>query len=448
MNRLNQLYHKNINFLIFISPLIIIFFVLSWSRLADNTFGVIKAILFFLLAILSFLYSYIKNKDPFHPTGIYNSVWFLILAIAELQLSTLQEPMLLETYCGVLGALVSFNLGGTVFFKQKIFKYEIEKINYRRLKKILLVTYPIMLFAFIYEINKIGFIPLFMTTGELKFINYLHYLTVGAIIPIYLGYAYISNKGKFKLFDFVVLLIILLCIIQLLLLRTRQILLFPILGILLYMNKTMKLKLRYFYIIAIFYILIFISLGNLRLAGSAQGYSSDISGYGLIQKTDSQFLGWFNTYTVMGVQNFQNNIKYRTEFYHGLNTFYFLADLTLLDRVLKFDEKRQIIYSGLGGNIDLSTYLGDLYQDFGLLWVIIIPFFYGMFCVYVYNFYRTSRNYIVPFIYGIVLSMIVLSTFSSYFSRSIPFVFMGMTIFLGHVLYRLSLNTKNIKSMD
>jgi len=417
----NKSIKKDFDLMIFMILLFSLFYIIFWLPYAKNVFSLIKSFIFILLSFFFLLNSYRKNKDLFSPNGIYNFMWFFIMGIMELQLSRLQSPLILKTYIGIFGALISFNIG--TFIINNKFNYKRINKNFfvkkkNRIKFLILFYYFISVIAFAIEIKNMGGIPLF-NPSEMKYLNYIHYLTLMSSFLVFITFSYIyMSKEK----DFLILLVFVFSIIQLVLINSRQILMLPIISIVLIVNKKRSIDIKTVLIFLIIAITLFIFLGNYRI-NKLEGVNSIVD-YARFEEADSDFLAWFNTYTVISVYNFQNEIQRRTVFYKGLNTFKFILDLTLLDNFIDYNFDKQSIYSGLGGNISLSSYLGSLYADFGLLWVIIIPFFYGVFCKLIYGKYLMKKSPLWSFIYANVLLMIILSTFTSYFSRSTPFVYM------------------------
>lgn len=412
---------KDFNLMIFMILLFSLFYTIFWLPYAKDLFSLTKSFMFILLSFLLFLNSYRKNKDLFSPNGIYNFMWFFIMGIMELQLSRLQSPLILKTYIGIFGALVSFNIGTLIInnkFNYKKINKNFFKKKRRKIKLLILFYYFISVIAFAIEIKNMGSIPLF-NPNKMKYLNYIHYLTLMSSFLVFITFAYMYlSKEK----DFLICSVFVFSIIQLVLINSRQILMLPIISIILLINKKRSINIKTVLIFLMIAITLFIFLGNYRI-NKLEGVDSIVD-YARFEEADSDFLAWFNTYTVISVYNFQNEIQRRTVFYKGLNTFKFILDLTLLDNLIDYNFEEQKVCSGLGGNISLSSYLGSLYADFGLLWVIVVPFFYGMFCKLFYGKYLMEKSPLWSFIYANVLLMIILSTFTSYFSRSTPFVYM------------------------
>jgi len=426
----------------------LVFYLIAWLPLADSFFDGLKSLLFILMGMSFFVYSYIKYEDMFSPLAVYNLLWFFILAIGELKLSALQGGLGPLAYALIFGSIMSFNLGASLFGKKGFVDTSgieyIEKRKNNLLLAILLFFIASFSAAVIESANSGFLFPFLSGDRNFKYINYLHYLTMAQSLVMFLCFVFLRT---FKTNRKTIYLIFVLAIIQAILFRNRWVLFMPVIGCFMYVNKYYGIKAKQMVTLGLMLILLLVGVGsvrmmieNVRIGASPE---RSILTYGHVNKTGSQFLGWLNTYTVMSVQNFQNNIEQRQQFDKGLNTFGFILDLTLLDRLfnrenLGIDEK-QLVYSGLGGNIVLSTYLGELYADFGPIWVLIVPMFYGLFCGLMYRGYRSGKSMVWSYIYGIVLTMIIFSAFSSYFSRSGPFVFMLMASSVVLIL-RLRLN--------
>jgi oligosaccharide repeat unit polymerase len=386
-----------------------------------------------VFSVLVFLSAYKYYNDMLSPAGVYLTIWLFSAGVSNLYLSGHQQMWDGHMWLAVLGSTFAFFVGvfsfeivrGRKMILPPIGEFKIEW-DMNRFRTFIYSLFTVSLLAYLLEIRRFG-IPILSgapTTAYEGFgINYVHYLTVTFVLVIILSLSYIKAKGFFKSLSIGPIAIISIAAITSLLARGHLIMVLVMLLVVYnYMFK--KISLRYLLVFMVIGLLLFNAVGNIRLANRAAWLAKHVGRVDLPNKVS--WLAWPYLYISMNFENLRTAIKERDEFYFGRVSLKPLWAVTLSKSYYLRGTKKYRNYTNPGFNV--STYLADLYADFGFAGTFIVPFLLGLFSNIFYYWVRYKKQFYLLLIYGLVVYSLAWTFFSNYFNDPLLYFFIVIII--------------------
>ena len=370
-------------------------------------------ILIFLLFFL-FLFFLMKHKDFFYPNVIFNLVWFVVLLLNELKLSTLQRDLSDRTVLIFFTAIASFNIMN-LFFAKRSFAYnkkniDSEKIKnekVRNIKEKTKIAKLIVMVIFVVEVIYSGGFPLlwnFIGSSKTYFDFGIPSLT-GAFygLVICLGaYSLFNNKKDFVLYFAIGILVL-----------SKQIILSMIIEGIIYGIYVGRLRLTFKKVAIIGAVLLvgFSILGNIR---SGTSEIDNVFHAKAEYENIYQPVKWAYSYLTFSVSNFDilANMSNGGTNYGASTLKEFLP--TVITNSLNIKENYSPYYRVLI-NFNVSTYLPSLYLDFGIIGIAIFNAIIGFFGIKFYNRLKNYKSPKVALYYAIFVHNIIFLSFTNMF---------------------------------
>lgn len=391
--------------------LIIGFLFLSSSIILLDFWGLsfVVAVIMIVLAIA--LYFIFSKKDLFNPLAIYSLFWLGGIGISKLNLSYDQNNWSFYFWLNLILAYVMFVLGYYFVYKKvdvkslvKIKKY---KFGNDRFYLAIVILFILCLTSFILEVIILRFIPLFsaqMEAYKTFHISGVHYFVVTVCILPSLTMIYKSNGGKKK----ILLINIISFLIPILIVSRQLIILQVVLVVVTYHYFYKKLSLKLILAIGCISIVSFSILSNLRHQNVSYIYRV------AHMKTNKESI--FTQpylYVAMSFENLRNIIDNFHSYKLGQNILYPILAFTNTKGF--FNDSYKLHYL-TNEYFTVSTYLSDIYYDFGVAGVVIIVFLLGCIYSFVYKLILENKELsIITSIHGILTYCIIFSFFVSWF---------------------------------
>lgn len=366
----------------------------------------------FLLLIIFLIVSVLKDKDILSPRVLFNLIWLFILGLYQLRLSYWQQDLSSRTLLIFLCCIISFNISSLFFSMFKINKVRFlkrEKNNNQFSNRVFKINIFILILFVIEVIYSKGFPLLWKFTDSTKSymdfgIPSLHGALSGLIIC--LGAYYMLKKSKLKwvylLFGILIL--------------SRQVIISMILEGIVFNIKVIQDKLKtinikkYAFLLLII-IVLFGVFGNFR--SGSQRMSNLFRPKPEYQEIPSSIM-WSYSYLTFSISNFNNLVSITDG---GINKGATILNDLLPSIVLKsvnIEEEFRSNYL-INSNFTVSTYLADVYVDFGILGIIIMNMIIALLGIYYYKQTRYESNDKNNLLYAIFAHNLIFLFFNNMF---------------------------------
>src|SRR3989442_901013 len=187
---------------------------LGWdSRPFANDYGWLSGIFSFLSGF-TFLRGYRNPEwDAFSPLRLFYTIWFALLALGCLRLTTAELPFTIRFWVTVACGLLGFYLGAQRARRgaEKGYRIALGKlrdhwqVNWRPSRALFVMgfLFVICLFAFVYEYRRAGMLPLLAEDPEWARFHfgansYVHRFAISFYLLILLGYIGIVHLRKYR----------------------------------------------------------------------------------------------------------------------------------------------------------------------------------------------------------------------------------------------------------
>lgn len=360
----------------------------------------------------------IGNKVIITPNTVYFLFVFLF-GYSFIPLSNANEQIEIDTFI-VLFFSVFFFLTG--IYIGKGIKLKISPLPIQTNIRILIfrLTFIFSFIVFLLECARVGFIPLFnmfsvnvyeqMSENAIPILHY--FVQMVNILPIL---AYILHK-KNLISSNERNIVLAGCAFIMLNSLSRQTWVLTIICFGVYYMFYYVLSKKKFLIVLFLTLILFLGIGAIRLLTityddrSNVEYLKDYSDIDYDANLVEVYLGLYSTNNFTTLKRFVKTADDAN--YLGLGVYTFKPVFTLLG-LSKFDSFD--INKDLDSFSALGTYAIEPYLDFGLIGVIFINLFYGIFVSYTYKRYREGKErWIVP--WGVMAFCLVMAAFTNFFN--------------------------------
>jgi len=343
------------------------------------------------------------KKMIINPLFIFSSVWFIIIIFYSFKVSYFFPKDNNLIYTLAFGSIITFSIGflSLALIDRKKIHYEYKHINiYNYVNFVRFILLVISLIVFINVI--IDGLPPFFNFLGINTKNYMEYGRLKNILFAFLIFLFVISeydKGpRYKIISILLLVIyvtrgnIIFAIITFIFLKIQE-------------NKiTNKRIIVLFTLLILFTILLFQIIGDYRTGSNVFYDSLEIKENYRIKNAG---VIWVISYISMPIVNLIEIIKHSDYYFYGQN----ILNNSLPAFINISSKASEYIYSLLPNkNNTVSTYLSNVYLDFGLLGIILYNYLIGIFSGYLYFF---SRNNVLK---SVFLTSITLSFFYDYFS--------------------------------
>ncbi|TDT52018.1 O-antigen polymerase [Fonticella tunisiensis] len=390
-----------------------------------------------LIATSIFLYIKFSKNDLFNPLGLYSVFWIGAIGLASFRLSNYQHGWTFFMWLNVLLAYFMFIIGYYLmkkFIKINGLRNTTYLFNNDKLYQSIIILFSLCTLAFSIEVAVLGFIPLFSKSMDayLRFkISGLHYFTVTiALIPA-LTIIYKKYGGKkpvmwMNIISFIIPILIV----------SRQLLIFEVVILIITYNYIVRrISKKFVIVVGIIIVILFSLASNLRHQNLAYIYSvADM------KTTKLGILTQPYLYVSMNFENLRNIIENFKDYTLGKNMLFPIFAFTNTKKYFDYTYKTKYLTNP---NFNTSTYLSDIYFDFGLIGIVVVTFILGAIYWYVYNiFVKKDKNNLYIVIYSILSYCLIFSFFVPWYFN--PTIWFYIIVLSGIYIYTND-NSKIIK---
>lgn len=372
----------------------------------------------YMVIILFTIIDFMHTKVIFTPIKIFNFVWIAVLFLYELKLSYIQQDFSDRTLLIFFLCIISYNIAA-ILFKMIIDKKNINKIKNEQqnvkieeinLEKIIKIINIIFIVSFIIEIIYSKGIPLlWKLTGSPK-----TYLDFG--IPSFHGMlngfaacmgTYLLFRKKCKSKYIYIIYAVLIISRQLLITIFIQSIIY---NILLKLKQGKKVNYKRYILIFIIILIVFTIIGNFRSSNVMEQNFKPTEKY----ENLSEGIMWIYSYVEFSFSNF-NNLVSMTDggVNYGASMFNFFLP-TAVSNMLHIEEIYSPYYL-VSPCFNVSTYLPEIYLDFGLLGIIAFNAIIGMIGTCLYIKVRDTEKIKWILMYSVFLHNVILLFFVNMF---------------------------------
>lgn len=363
----------------------------------------------------------------FNPLLLY-SFFIFNYSFNLLNLSILQHELTYKTNLIICLSIVFFIVGVLIYKRTEISKIII--INSKSKVYVLIILMILSITAFIVELFKLRYIPIFNILTNPTYSDSLKvytpllntFILASFLIPAWSYILYkekILTKRKYVTFSLISSFIIINH------LGGRQMILILLLSILLTYNYYYNLKFKAAMIILPVFITLFLFIGLYRSGRSDyEVYEKNMRNYAGIYKYDVTIIESFLTiYSSLRYTEMEKVLKEREiqDYWgYGRYTFRPIIKMTPLKKIHNFNNPD---FDTLNS---LCTYSIEPYLDFGYIGVIVINLLYGLYSTHVYLNYKnkSSPQYIITF--TIVTFCIIMMSFTNIFNTFFIWLMYGI----------------------
>src|SRR6266403_168601 len=407
---------------------------LSWNtRLFTTDRGWISGIFAFLAALTFFRGSRGQEWDAFSPLRLFYTIWFGLLAVGSLRLTTAELPFTVRFWVTVASGLLGFYLGALLVHRgaEKGFPIALARLrdywelNWQPSRALFLIglLFAVCSLAYAYEYWRAGTVPLLADDPEsARFTfgvnSYVHRFAISFYILALLGYIGLVHLRKYRVYF---LAVAALSSIAIILLTARSLLLSAVwMAIVLFHSGRRRLTLR------VLLLVVCIAYPSAKLAIDVKRFHDNPTYISLLNKIDfPEKQRWFAPdylYFSMTSQTLDNlthlvpdEISYSYGWYIGypLRVFWTpregdgfrgrLDDL-LWERSTDWSAVQSVT----------TTYMGVPYADFGIPGVFLFSCLFGWVSARVYDSMRRQPSFWRVFLYSEISFAIMLSIYGNY----------------------------------
>lgn len=407
---------KNIKFGLYIAVIFGISFVFAKFELY-----VVSGLVLLLLAAALYVCYFLKsNRNLLDMRGVYSLAWIGGMGLSALKLSLLQEDWHIITWVCLYLAYISFIFGYE--YKSKLFSISKKQLNQvykeKYYEKGLIICIRVVVIlsmaAFLAEVVILGYIPVFSSDPEaysMFHISGVHYFTVSTMFILPLNIIYYCLYNPFSKIRVVELLLysILSIAVPVLIVSRALLMMTVIISFVCAVNLFDKIKVRYLIAGGLMLVALYIFISVSRNHGVE--YLNSIY---QMKKETPIFISQPYIYIANNYDNFNELVKNIKEYSFGIASLTPVFSLTGLKFILNLP-----VYPVYTNIVELTTgtYLYDIYYDFGVIGVVILPLFMGYICSRVKSVHAEKHHPIKYFAEGIFLYILLFSFFTPWFSN-------------------------------
>ncbi|MGL5416282.1 MAG: O-antigen polymerase [Clostridium sp.] len=336
----------------------------------------------FCVIIAIYIFSIYNKQDFLHPISIYSIFWLGVAGISTFRVSYYQVKWSAYMWLIIILAYVTFILGFRVFRTRKNnnvddIKEFINNINIKKLYFVLKLLVGVSVISLLLEVALLKYIPLFSSSMN-SYRNFnvtgLHYFVVlvGIIPP--LAILYKRAGGRKKIWWMIVLSFVVSTLIV-----SRQLMIMQVVLIIIaihYFYK--KIKLKQFIIIFLLGIILFSLSFSLRNQNS--NYINNAAE--IMPKYQNSIIVKPLLYFNMNFNNLDIIVNNFHDYKLGENMIFPIVAFANIKDEINYNYKSEYLATP---NFNTCTYLADIYYDFGIFGVIILPFLLGIVYSRLYN---------------------------------------------------------------
>ena len=368
--------------------------------------------LIFGLLLFFLIFSIIKDKDFLSPSVLFNFMWLLTLSLYQLKISYWQQDFSDRTLWIFFLCIISYNLCGLFFslFKFRKIRLFSQKKRKKSLDKKIASINIIILFLFIIEVvYSQGFPLLWKITGSSKtYLNFgipsLHGALSGLVICLGSYYLFKKSKLKWLYLTFGILIlsrqVIISIIIEAIILNIKTV-----------YNKLKKINVKKYAVLLLIVIIFFGVVGNFR---SGKDTMNNLFYPKEQYRNMPTSIMWGYSYLTFSLSNFNNLVSMTDGAENNGTTVLNVLLPSVVTKQFKLEEKFNKNYL-VNTNFTVSTYLADIYIDFGIIGIIILNSLIACIGVYYYKQSKYKSSDKNNLLYAVFIHNIVFLFFNNMF---------------------------------
>ncbi|MGL4850424.1 MAG: O-antigen polymerase, partial [Clostridium sp.] len=336
----------------------------------------------FCIIIAIYIFSIYIRQDFLHPISIYSIFWLGVAGISTFRVSYYQVKWSLYMWIIIILAYITFVLGFKVFRIRKTnevddIKVVINNINVKKLYLVLKILVGLSYMSLLLEVVLLKYIPLFSSNMN-SYRNFnvtgLHYfvILVGIIPPLAILYKKAGGRKK-------IWWIVALSFVVSILIVSRQLIIMQVVLIIIarhYFYK--KIKLKQFVVIFLLGSILFSLSFSLRNQNS--NYINNVAK--IMPKYQNSIIVKPLLYFNMNFNNLNIIVNNFHDYKLGENMIFPILAFANIKDEINYSYKSEYLATR---NFNTCTYLADIYYDFGIIGVIILPFILGLIYSRFYN---------------------------------------------------------------
>lgn len=376
-------------------------------------------IIIYVVLVVLIILDYVKDKFLITPIKTFNFVWLCVMFFYNFKLSNIQQDFSERTLLIFLVCILSFDIVSMFMRRIKVSNKQhldkqsnVEKSNTAGIKytNTIIVINIIFILAFGVEIlYSRGFPLLWQLTGIGKtYIDFgipsFHGMLNG--LAICMGTILLFKKNNYSKYIYILYGILII---------SRQVLISMFVQAIVYniiLNIKEKRKINYkkYIVILLIIFILFSAIGNFR--------SGDVmkNNFAPKEKYENMPISimWIYSYLFFSFSNFNNLVSITDGgINHGASTINFLIP-TALTSILEIEEEYKPYYL-VSPCFTVSTYLPELYLDFGIVGIGVFNVIIAIITTYVYKKMRCTNNEKWIILYSVFIHNIVLLLFTNMF---------------------------------
>ena len=309
------------------------------------------------------------SKDTFNPLAIYTVFWLGSAGLSCFRMSKDQYSWSWYMWLVVLTAYITFVIGYLIVKKRVTKSSSSRTVDVNKLYIAIVTVVILSVLALIFEILVLGYLPLLskdMRAYKNFHISGIHYLVVSIslIPPLTMIYRKLGGKKHIIVLNVISFIVPVLIV-------SRQLTIFEfVVCIIAYHYLYKKIKMKFIISFSIVGMLVFSASGKLR--NQNVDY---IKHAARIESTSNSLLIQPYLYFAMNFENLRNIVENFDDFQCGRNMTFPILAFSNTKKYVDYSYKSDYITNE---NFTTSTYLSDVYFDFGYFGVLVIPFLLGM----------------------------------------------------------------------
>lgn len=390
----------------------------------------------YVLLIMFLIIDFMKTRELVTPIKVFDFIWLLTISLYELKLSYIQQELSQRTIWIFIACILSYNLIGNIFYNIKIERKKqrrkIKLFNIKIEDRIKIANY-IFIIIFLVEILYSKGIPLIWKIQKIPktYMDFgipsLHGALNGLVICLG-AYTLFKKKYYFKY----------LYLIFGILTLSRQVLMSIVIEAVVYniidtANNKTKINYKKYIIICIVIFIAFNVLGNFRSGNDVMGIVfNPRKGYENLPTS----IMWVYSYLTFSVSNFNNLVGITNGMVnYGTSTLNFFLPTVIINMV---DIKQNFNANYLvQSNFNVSTYLPEIYIDFGIIGIIVFNSLIAILGTYLYKKVKSEKCEYYYMLYSVFIHNIVFLFFVN--------MFIYIPIFIQFIYIPLLFKTNNEK---
>ena len=368
----------------------------------------------YILLILFLVIDFIRTRELITPSKVFNLIWFITIGLYELKLSYIQQDLSQRTMLIFILCILAYNIIGNIFyyikFESNRTKKTLKLFNIKIEDRIKIANYIFIAIFFIEILYSKG-VPLLWKIQKVPktYMDFgipsLHGALNGLVIC--LG-AYTLFKKK-KYFKYLYLMFGILTL-------SRQVLMSIVIEAVVFniadaTNNKTKINYKKYIIICIIIFIAFNALGNFRSG-------NDVMGIVFNPRKEYENLPtsimWVYSYLTFSVSNFNNLVGITNgTVNYGTSTLNFFLPTVIINMVnIKQNFNTNYLVQS---NFNVSTYLPEIYMDFGIIGIIIFNSLIAILGTYLYKKVKSEKCEYYYMLYAVFIHNIVFLFFVNMF---------------------------------